>query len=351
MVLQEYEYLRRCRLPRMLATLYLFTLRFLFLLVMWKAATGLIQPTHAALFGSFRQRGHRGARATTSRLFQEANSSSSSGNTSNPEDEMIARQKEAKALDDRVGSEAEHLLRQRRVFDEMSNFFATKQTIPDELLPVYRHLASQIWDCIASADDDEDSGDETTIRILDVACGSGALFSFLLEQQNNAQSGANRRRLEITGVDLSPEMVAAARKHAHALLSSSPDSTKIEVVESDVLQYTPNKADSTHLFDLIIVNACFGNFWNPANVLEHLAKNLLAPRGSVVISHPLGAAFVARLHREDPLTVPHLLPTSLDEWRALLTTRERQVPLLQCTSLDMTFRESPYYFARLEKVV
>ena len=334
---------------------YLFTFRLLFLLllIMWKATTGLIEQTQATFFGSFRQGQHAAAATTTSRFSQEG-ADSNTKNDCNHEEKMVARHRESTARHDTVMSEAEHLLHQKRVFDEMSEFFATKQTIPEELLPVYRHLAGQIWDCVGPKNDDDDS----TIRILDVACGTGALFSFIMEQdkaqiEENGSDCSRRRRLEITGVDLSPQMVAAARKHAATLVSSSCDTTAIEVVESDILQYNPHAAGGTannQIFDVIIVNACFGNFWNPTVVLEHLSQNLLAANGSVVISHPLGAAFVARLHDEDALTVPHLLPTSVDEWRALLTTQGgRQAPLLQCTLLDTTFRDSPYYFARLEK--
>ena len=219
------------------------------------------RQTPAALSQSFRQGQGASVATTTSRLFQQSAAASATPND-NHQEKMVARHRESTARHDTVVSEAQHLLHQKRVFDEMSDFFATKQTIPAELLPVYRHLAGQIWGSIRFNDNKGD----TTIRILDVACGTGALFSFLMEQQQqqqNAQPSGDQRRLEITGVDLSPRMVAAARQQAEALMSSSsPDTIKIEVVESDVLQYKSPITDSSsrHLFDAIIVNACYGNF-------------------------------------------------------------------------------------------
>lgn len=46
--------------------------------------------------------------------------------------------------------------------------------------------------------------------------------------------------------------------------------------------------------------------------------------GTLFITHPLGAAFVEKLHKEDPGTVPHLLPTR-DELLKASTTRPLQL--------------------------
>ena len=260
----------------------------------------------------------------------------SSSSPDNHEDRMVARHKvNITKSDSNITCSEQHLQRQKRVFDAMSEFFATQQTVPDQLVPVYQHLASQI---VESRPEYLDEEQKTRTRIMDGACGSGALFPFLLEQAVESDL-----HVEIVGVDVSPKMVAAAQKYATSLLCSRDDD-RIRIVESDILNFQLNEEEDR--FDIVILNACFGNFWNTSAVLEHISFNLVKQKGgSVIVTHPLGSEFVEKLNREDPRTVPHLLPPSSDDW-SIMT---RYLPL-QLKKLDSSFECKPYYFARLQRV-
>ena len=83
-------------------------------------------------------------------------------------------------------------------------------------------------------------------------------------------------------------------------------------------------------YDAIIMNACFGNFYNPRDVLALFSGHSSTATTTstttttssssssssgggnplIFISHPLGAAFVQDLHNQDATTVPHTLPSS-----------------------------------------
>lgn len=256
---------------------------------------------------------------------------------------------------------------QKKVFDGLAEYFATGQTVPTALVPVYQYLARYI---LSSAmlqkntkkrgpenevvDDGDDNG-VTVLRILDVACGAGVLWPYLAAVAS--QGGV---QLQVTGVDLSPHMVQAAAATAATLVdASAPIRHTFAAIESDILSYPPamttgdgssSSSSSEGTYDLIVANACFGNFWNQTAVLAHCA-NRLRTGGSCVVSHPLGADFVARLHEEDPATVPHLLPTSVATWNDLTWTLPFQrtsfvhptVPMADGTVV-------PFYACTLQKV-
>ena len=232
-----------------------------------------------------------------------------------------------------IQNHADHVRHQATVFDDMAPYFATRQTVPPALVPVYQHLGQQII-CQAQPR-----------RILDVACGAGALFEYLLMPPAGGGSDGNPQpqvHHHITGVDVSANMVAAAQETARALLQKN-NATTIDVIQSDISAYSPG----AQRFDVIILNACWGNLYEPAVVLRHLCQDVLRPDGGqIIVSHPLGAPFVQRLHTEDARTVPHLLPADTQAWAALL--QEHQLPLV-CTQLDLQFRNEPYYMARLER--
>src|SRR5262249_51727136 len=60
-------------------------------------------------------------------------------------------------------------------------------------------------------------------------------------------------------------------------------------------------------FDAIFFNACFGNIFDQREALAR-TSGLLSSSGAIVISHPMGAKFVAALNKGEPEIVPHLLP-------------------------------------------
>src|SRR4030095_1799395 len=134
---------------------------------------------------------------------------------------------------------------------------------------------------------------DATSRVLDVATGTGVLIAHYLRAGVAAE--------QITGCDLSANMLKQATVRY-------PD---VRFWQGDFLDFPKQPAQ----FDAIFFNACFGNFYDLQMAIGH-AVLLLAPQGKIVISHPLGARFVAQLHAGEPELVPHLLPdrAQLLEW-------------------------------------
>jgi riboflavin kinase len=117
---------------------------------------------------------------------------------------------------------------------------------------------------------------------------------------------------DILAVDLSDDMLAELRRtHGGGGGSSSND--------NDPLGNTPAvrtwRGDFVDLpsymgpVDAVVFNACWGNMHDPRRALVR-AGLLLKPGGRVVISHPLGRAWHARLRAGEPGMVPHALPAS-----------------------------------------
>ena len=230
-------------------------------------------------------------------------------------------------------SQAEHVEHQRQVFDDMVDYF--QDDIPDDLVPTYKRLAQRIISStIIAATEFADDGPDR-FRILDVACGTGALFPFLI-----AALDRSNMTLDLTGVDLSSKMVACAKDRAEKLNSNMHS---IQMVNSDILDYEPDEK-----FDAIVANACFGNFYNSNAVLEKFGE-WLEPKGCVMITHPLGSDFVAQLHEQDPSTVPHLLPTESQLIRQAIYLPFQVVGVLQQIEIS-DGKIVPFYFATLVKV-
>ena len=281
------------------------------------------------------------------------------------EGDFISKQKQASisGTKDLITRETKFVKHQKQVFDKMAETFASGETISDDLVPVYQQLAQRILSHAAPPANQKDqqeveevrtAGEKEppppmTIKVLDVACGTGALWPFLADA-----AWAAARRLDVTGVDLSTHMVERAAAHADALFeehlygsSSNKPRHSFAVIESDVLEYTAASGGQEG-YDLVVANACFGNFWDPAVVTSHL-EGLLRLGGSLVVTHPLGSSFVEKLHREDPNTVRHLLPMTQKAWVDLTLTQPLQLtelvdPLIEGES------GTPFYLAALKKV-
>ena len=262
--------------------------------------------------------------------------------------------------------EQDFLSLQRQTFDDMADWFASGQGIPDELIPIYQYLTRSILDSYRSSlppldrqEDDKESEPLLTdsnqpVRILDVACGAGALWDFLLRTKDDNLD------LDITGVDLSPKMVQVAQTKADTILSDKTlagPQTTIRVVESDILDYCAtdksssdeNEKEISGSYDVVISNASFGNFFNPGMVLQHMADHLLRQGGKLYITHPLGAAFVKQLHESSPETVPHLLPASVDDWVQLTLGLPLRVDRLD-EAVDIDGERRDVYLAELTRV-
>ena len=163
-------------------------------------------------------------------------------------DELIQMQKKtSNATMSDVDTEQAYLNHQQQVFDEMSDFFAGDNATPAEVVPVMRQFAHSILTRCT---------DQQPTRIMDVGCGTGALFPFYLEAANNLNM-----TLDITGVDLSPKMANRARQRADSLLSDDSNSS-ITIVVSDFVELLQQDDDNEYRdsYDFCVANACFGNF-------------------------------------------------------------------------------------------
>lgn len=101
-------------------------------------------------------------------------------------------------------------------------------------------------------------GVECGKSVLDVACGTGVLFDYYLS-----------RGALVTGIDISPEMVARARDKA----------ADIEVICADVEEFSFKGK-----FDCIIVYNAFPHFPEPCRLIEVLSS-LLNPGGRLTVAH------------------------------------------------------------------
>ncbi len=130
-------------------------------------------------------------------------------------------------------------------------------------------------------------------RVLDVATGCGVLIEYIRQSGVPDQS--------IVGCDLSKTMLAEASQ-------SYPGVT---FWHGDFLNFPI----SLGLFDVVFFNACFGNFLDQEKMVIK-ARQVLAPGGRIVISHPMGGRFVKALSASEPELVPHLLPDRqlLESW-------------------------------------
>lgn len=217
---------------------------------------------------------------------------------------------------------------QRQVFDELAEWFASDEAIPADLVPVYEYLTNQILESIIDAlperspEDADSSNSDTrhsTIRLLDVGCGTGALFPFYdqaIRTYNQERHPGTEWKFHITGLDLSPNMIAKANEKVTSIHSISTAS-HFDLVVGDIGQFSISSEDDRDhpRYDAVVFNAVFGNFWKPRNVLEHVAIQVLRPHGRVFVTHPLGPDCVRQLHESSAETVPHLLPTKA-QWQS-----------------------------------
>ena len=241
------------------------------------------------------------------------------------------------------------------MFDAMATFFASDEAIPKELVPVMTAMTNDMLSKTIdlrtqgktlgyesrSVPSNSTDQQDNVYHSLDVGCGTGALFDFFLHAAQD-----QRVVLNIHGLDLAPNMVEQARVHAEALLGKHGNNKhSITVQVGDISHWEP-QPPSVSCYDLVVANACFGNFWDPRQALQSMTE-LVRVRGLVCISHPLGADFVRQLRKEDPITVPHLLPATKHEFQQLART----LPLHVLDVVDKGSNNKSFYMASAVKVV
>lgn len=173
----------------------------------------------------------------------------------------------------------QHNKLQVEYFDQRADMF--QQAIPEDIQERTAYI-------VRTAGVNADS------RILDVGTGTGVLIGHFL--------AAGAKQSNIVGVDLSERMLSLARQHFHDVFFWNGD-----VMSVFLKQSSPKLPSHISEFDFVFFNACFANMHDRKATLQHI-RELLAPGGKVVISHP-APEFVDWLHNSDPEIVPHLLPT------------------------------------------
>lgn len=119
-------------------------------------------------------------------------------------------------------------------------------------------------------------------KVLDVACGTGVLFPDYM-----------RRGAEITGVDISFEMMRVAKK-------KFPD---IEVICADAEEYAFEKD-----YDTVMIYNAFPHFPDPERLIKNLSS-ALKDRGRLTVAHGLSEKELEKCHSTVAKGVSLPLPT------------------------------------------
>lgn len=162
----------------------------------------------------------------------------------------------------------QHNLYQQKTFSKEIDTF--QQPIPEDV----KQRTAYIVACAKLTSHD---------RVLDVGTGIGVLIPYI------QQYGVNY----IVGCDLSPAMLAEAQRRYPDVYFWCGD-------VNDIPQ-------TLGPFDVALFNAMFGNVWSQRDTLTNISRQL-TQAGRIIISHPMGSAFVRELRRQDRQKVPHLLP-------------------------------------------
>jgi len=235
-----------------------------------------------------------------------------------PELSDTKQQKEKEILTSNpTDKEAEiHLNHQREVFDEMSAFFNSEEATPEDVRPLLQYIVKRALRQMIGERENE------RFTVLDVGCGTGALFPFYLEAADELGI-----ELDIVGLDLSEKMVECANENARKMIEENMKHSircqvgdfvetvmGVKVCKASFIGFGDKgtNEDFDETFDAVVINACFGNFIDTNSVVTAAATSLKND-GVFVISHPLGSDFVQKLHDDKPSMVPNLLPTEYQQ--------------------------------------
>jgi SAM-dependent methyltransferase len=135
------------------------------------------------------------------------------------QDEFIDKQKAVSSGTENTSTESEssltiqsYLKHQQKCFDDMSDFFNSDEATPPDVVPVLKLLVKK------ALVESTEGKDDKKLSILDVGCGTGALFSTYLEVADDLGI-----ELDITGLDLSPKMIEFATENVNKLLEEEGD--------------------------------------------------------------------------------------------------------------------------------
>jgi ubiquinone/menaquinone biosynthesis C-methylase UbiE len=164
-------------------------------------------------------------------------------------------------LDDRSAARHAHNYFQQQAFDQVASMF--EQPPPEDVL----HRLEMV---VSSADI------QPSEAVLDVGTGTGVLIPFIL----------NYHTSRVLACDLSGEMLQRASRRF---------GDQVDTLQADVVDIPQNQGP----FGVVFFNAAFGNVYDQRQTVEAIA-GLLDTGGRLVISHPMGSAFVRRLKEGSP---------------------------------------------------
>jgi SAM-dependent methyltransferase len=175
---------------------------------------------------------------------------------------------------------------QASFFDKESQWYASRKSRPN-----FTEL--RLKKIVTSPKKYINTDQSGVLKVLDVGTGTGVLIQYIEDTFSNTC---------IHALDLSYNQLKAVKL-------KNPN---IDTFHGDISNFI-NPAQ----YDIIYCNACFGNLLNQASALKNMS-NMLSGNGVVVISHPLGADFVEKLHQSNNVIVPNTLPTSIETLNELI---------------------------------
>ena len=116
---------------------------------------------------------------------------------------------------------------------------------------------------------------ETGDSVLDVGTGTGILIPIIRQYEPGC----------IYACDLSEAMLRRLKENYSG----------VKTIQKDVRELTlPDES-----LDVVFINACYPNIADKAGALKNISR-MLKPAGRMIISHPLGKAFIESLRQGSP---------------------------------------------------
>ena len=147
-----------------------------------------------------------------------------------------------------------------------------------EEIIAYFDRAAKNWDAAMVTDDKkieiilDAAGVREGVTVLDVACGTGVLFSYYLR----------RNVAGVIGVDVSPEMARIAESKAR--------DPRVEILCGDMETIPIHR-----VCDCCVVYNAFPHFWEPERLIRRLAQ-WVRPGGRITVAHGMSLEALRRHH-------------------------------------------------------
>ncbi|MBQ4338978.1 MAG: class I SAM-dependent methyltransferase [Clostridia bacterium] len=166
--------------------------------------------------------------------------------------------------------------------EDVKAFFDSRAVSWDEQTVRKEEVIEKILDNAGVSEGDD---------VLDVACGTGVLFSDYLK----------RKAGSITGIDVSPAMAEIARNKYE----------NIKVICGNAQEYEFGKE-----FDVIVIYDAFPHFTAPYALFEALSK-CLKKGGRITVAHSMSREALTHLHNDRANSVSFELP-EIDELAGIM---------------------------------